>query len=102
MAARLILVALRITSAGAAVAVLVSGVWLMATPQSDQPLLDAFEDVAGLGPAYFLSPTERATYQGAIADFPWDWVFCEDPGGGVSWPTNLYPGPGDFAATWAS
>jgi hypothetical protein len=68
MAARLIAVALRIASAGAAVAVLVSSVSLMATPQSDQPLLDAFEDVAGLGPAYFVSTTERAIYEGAIAD----------------------------------
>jgi zinc/manganese transport system permease protein len=68
MAARLIAVAFRIASAGAAVTVLVSSAWLMARPQSDQPLLDAFEDVIGLGPAYFLSPTERATYEGAVAD----------------------------------
>jgi zinc/manganese transport system permease protein len=68
MAARLIAVALRIASAGAAATVLVSSAWLMARPQSDQPLLDAFAYVTGLGPAYFLSPTERATYEGAVAD----------------------------------
>jgi hypothetical protein len=68
VAARLIAVALRTALAGAAVTVLVSSVWLMARPQSDQPLLDAFEDVTGLRPAYFLSQTERATYEGAVAD----------------------------------
>lgn len=68
MALHLIAVALRIAAAGAAATVLVSSAWLMARPQSDQPLLDAFEDVTGLVPAYFLSPTERATYEGAIAD----------------------------------
>src|SRR6266566_9398141 len=68
MVARLIAVALRIAVAGAAATVLVSSAWLMARPQSDQPLLDAFEDVTGLGPAYFLSPAERATYEGAVAD----------------------------------
>jgi len=40
----------------------------MARPQSDQPLLDGFEEVTGLGPAYFLNPTERAIYDGAGAD----------------------------------
>ena len=68
MAARLIAVALRIASAGVAATVLVASAWLMARPQSDQPMLDAFEDVTGFGPAYFLSPTERATYEGAVAD----------------------------------
>jgi len=68
MAARLIAVALRLAAAGAAGTLLVSSAWLMASPQSDQPLVDAFEDATGLGPAYFLSPTERATYAGAIAD----------------------------------
>lgn len=68
MAARLIVVVLRITSTTAAAAVLVSSAWLMVRPQSDQPLLDAFDDVTGLGPAYFLSPAERATYEGTIAD----------------------------------
>src|SRR6266436_4484514 len=68
MAARLIAVALRISAAGAAAAVLLSSAWLMARPQSDQQLLDAFEDVTGFGPAYFLGPTERATYEGAVAD----------------------------------
>ncbi len=68
MAAHLIAVALRIAAAGAAATVLVLSAWLMARPQSDQPLLDAFEDVTGLGPAYFLNPTERAIYEGAGAD----------------------------------
>jgi hypothetical protein len=68
MAVRVIAVALRIAAAGAAATVLVSSAWLMAWPQSDQPLLDAFEDVTGLGPAYFLSPTERATYEDAVVD----------------------------------
>jgi len=68
VAARLIAVALRIASAGVAATVLVASAWLMARPQSDQPMLDAFEDVTGFGPAYFLSPTERATYEGAVAD----------------------------------
>jgi zinc/manganese transport system permease protein len=65
MAVHLIAVALRIA---AAATVLVSSAWLMARPQSDQPLLDAFEHATGLGPAYFLNPTERATYEGAVAD----------------------------------
>src|SRR5258708_3400022 len=68
MAAHLIAVALRIAAAGVAVTVLVSSGWLMARPQSDQLLLDAFEDVTGLGSAYFLNPAERATYDGAVAD----------------------------------
>jgi zinc/manganese transport system permease protein len=68
MAARLIAVALRIALAGAAVTVLVSSAWLMASPRSDQPLLDALGGITGFGPAYFLSPTERATYEGAVAD----------------------------------
>jgi zinc/manganese transport system permease protein len=68
MAARLIAAALRIAAAAAAAAVLVSSGWLMARPQSDQPLLDAFEDVTGLGPVCCLSPGERATYEGAVAD----------------------------------
>src|SRR6266403_263375 len=68
MAAHLLAVALRIAAAGAAATVLVLSAWLMARPQSDQPLLDAFEDVTGLGPAYFLNPTERGTYEGAVGD----------------------------------
>ena len=68
MAAHLIALAVRIAAAGVAATVLVSSAWLMATPQSDQPLLDAIEDLTGLGLAYFLNPTERATYEGAVAD----------------------------------
>jgi zinc/manganese transport system permease protein len=68
MALHLIAVALRIAAAGASATVLVSSAWLMARPQSDQPLLDAFEDVTGLVPAYFLNPPERATYERAVAD----------------------------------
>jgi hypothetical protein len=68
MAVHLIAAALRIAAAGAAATVLVSSVWLMARPQSDQPLLDAMENVTGLGPASFLNPTERATYERAVAD----------------------------------
>src|SRR5262249_37711708 len=68
MAVHLIAVALRIAAAATAATVLVSSAWLMVKPQSDQPLLDALEDATGLGPAYFLNPGERATYEGAVAD----------------------------------
>jgi hypothetical protein len=64
----LVAVVLRATSAAAAATVLVSGVWLMVRPQTDQPLLNAVERLTGLGPAYFLKPFERATYEGAAAD----------------------------------
>jgi hypothetical protein len=64
----LMAVVLRATAAAAAATVLISGVWLMVEPQADQPLLDAFERVTGLGPGYFLGPFERATYESAAVD----------------------------------
>jgi zinc/manganese transport system permease protein len=44
---------------------LVQGVWLLAFPASDQPLLAAFETVSGLGPERFMTVTERNTYRDA-------------------------------------
>jgi len=49
-------------------AVFVSSLWLMVKPQADQPLLDAFERLTGFGPAYFLSPLDRSTYEEATVD----------------------------------
>lgn len=68
MAARLITAMLRTALAGGAALVLAASAWLMATPHSDQPVLDVFEGIAGVGAVSFLSASERATYEDAIAD----------------------------------
>lgn len=66
--ARLITAMLRTVLAGGAALVLAASAWLMATPHSDQPVLDVFEGIAGFGAVSFLSASERATYEDAIAD----------------------------------
>jgi zinc/manganese transport system permease protein len=45
-----------------------SSLWLMVFPQADQPALAAFEQVSGVGPARFLSPTDRETLESAERD----------------------------------
>jgi zinc/manganese transport system permease protein len=50
------------------VAILASSLWLMINPAGDQPLLALAERVAGIGPAQFLSPSERDTYESATRD----------------------------------
>jgi len=49
-------------------ALLVSSVWLMINPAADQPLLAVVERVTGIGPAQFLGPAERDTYESAARD----------------------------------
>jgi zinc/manganese transport system permease protein len=48
------------------VAILASSLWLMINPAGDQPLLALAERV--VGPAQFLSPSERGTYESATRD----------------------------------
>jgi zinc/manganese transport system permease protein len=50
------------------VAILSSSIWLMINPSGDQPLLSFVERAAGVGPAQFLSPSERDTYESAARD----------------------------------
>jgi zinc/manganese transport system permease protein len=45
-----------------ALAVFAQGLWLLAFPGSDQPLIAAFESVSGLGPERFMTPTERTVF----------------------------------------
>jgi zinc/manganese transport system permease protein len=45
-----------------------SSVWLTANPHADQPLFAAIEQVTGLSPAQFLSPSEREIYESAARD----------------------------------
>jgi zinc/manganese transport system permease protein len=68
MTTSLIAVVFRATMAAAAATVFVSSVWLTVEPRTDQPLLEAFEHLTGLGTAHFLSPSDRATYEGAAVD----------------------------------
>lgn len=49
-------------------ALLASSVWLMLNPTADQPLLSVVEQASGIGPARFLGPTERETYESAARD----------------------------------
>jgi len=58
-------------NAGAAAtlgALLASSVWLMINPTGDQPLLALVETATGAGPARFLGPNERETYESATRD----------------------------------
>ncbi len=50
------------TAGAAALAVLVQGAWLIASPASDQPLLAAFERVSGFGPERSLTAGERRIF----------------------------------------
>jgi zinc/manganese transport system permease protein len=50
------------------VAILASSIWLMINPAGDQPLLALVERAAGIGPAQFLSASERDTYESAARD----------------------------------
>ena len=61
-------VAGRTAIAAALVFVLASSLWLIANPAGDQPLLAAFESATGLGPASFLAPGDRDTYESARRD----------------------------------
>src|SRR5262249_32668473 len=45
-----------------------SSLWLIINPHADQPLLAAFEQVTGLGPARFLDANNRAVYESATRD----------------------------------
>jgi len=47
---------------------LASSVWLMVNPTGDQPLPALVERATGIGPAQFLAPTERETYESAARD----------------------------------
>jgi zinc/manganese transport system permease protein len=55
---------LRVVQLGLIV-VAVQGVWLIAAPHADQPVLAAFERLTGLVPERFLTPGERRTYEEA-------------------------------------
>jgi zinc/manganese transport system permease protein len=61
-------IALHAVVAMALVTTLVSSIWLMLNPSGDQPLLALAERAAGVGPAQFLSPSERDTYESAVRD----------------------------------
>jgi zinc/manganese transport system permease protein len=41
-------------------------VWLIAAPHADQPLVVLIENLVGTGPQRFLTPGERARYEGAV------------------------------------
>ena len=45
-----------------------SSLWLMVNPTADQPLAAIFEGASGLGPANFLSASDRETFDGAARD----------------------------------
>ena len=47
---------------------LASSVWLMVNPTADQPLAALFERTTGIGPAHFLSASDRAIYDSATRD----------------------------------
>jgi zinc/manganese transport system permease protein len=61
-------IALQAGVAVSLVAILSSSVWLMINPSGDQPLLALVERAAGVGPAQFLGPNERDTYESAAKD----------------------------------
>lgn len=48
--------------------VLASSLWLIVNPEADQPLVAALESATGLGPAHFLSATDRDIYESAGRD----------------------------------
>jgi zinc/manganese transport system permease protein len=52
----------------ALVVYLASSLWLILIPAADQPLAAMFEEVTGLGPAYFLNAGERDIYESAVRD----------------------------------
>ena len=49
-------------------ALLASSAWLILNPTADQPLLAVVERASGMGPAQFLGPAERETYESAARD----------------------------------
>jgi zinc/manganese transport system permease protein len=61
-------IALQAVVAVALVAILASSIWLMINPAGDQPLLALVERAADVGPAQFLSPSERDAYESAARD----------------------------------
>jgi zinc/manganese transport system permease protein len=60
--------AARAAAAVALILILASSLWLMVNPGADQPLAAVLDDVFGIGPAGFLSTSERAIYADAIRD----------------------------------
>jgi zinc/manganese transport system permease protein len=48
--------------------ILASSLWLIVNPRADQPLLAAFEQTTGLGPATFLTAGNREIYENAARD----------------------------------
>jgi zinc/manganese transport system permease protein len=58
----------RVVAACVAALMLASGLWLIAVPEADQPLLDVVEAATGVGPTPFLSDGERAAYVDAVRD----------------------------------
>jgi zinc/manganese transport system permease protein len=48
--------------------ILLSGIWLVANPAADQPMLALAESAVGLSSADFLSESDSATYEDAIRD----------------------------------
>jgi zinc/manganese transport system permease protein len=60
--------ALQIAAGALLAIVLGASLWLIANPHADQPLLAAFERGTGLGPAQFLSQSNRAIYESATRD----------------------------------
>src|SRR5262249_9551852 len=61
-------IAARAVVASALVLVLASSLWLIFNPAADQPLAAMFESATGLGPAHFLSASDRDTYESARRD----------------------------------
>ena len=60
--------AVKAVAATILVTLLSSCVWLIINPTGDQPMLALVERITGFGPARFLSPTERMTYESASRD----------------------------------
>ena len=58
----------RTAIASALVLILASSLWLIVNPAADQPLFAAFESATGLGPGYFLKPSDREIYESAGRD----------------------------------
>jgi zinc/manganese transport system permease protein len=60
--------AAKVLAGSALASILLSGVWLVANPAADQPVLALAESAIGLSPAAFLSGTDRTTYESAVRD----------------------------------
>jgi zinc/manganese transport system permease protein len=62
------LAAIGITTAAFLATILASSLWLIVNPHADQPVLAAFEQTTGLGPATFLAASNREIYESAARD----------------------------------